>query len=130
MNLAKELYPVFYGMECNYDPIVNHFGKVILRSDDEDYQGDTRVLYQFGEEYGYLIFGWGSCSGCDALQACCNYEELNILIEDLRNNIKRFPNKESALKHFKEYDWEGNCPCSYYGETKEWIAKCIEILSA
>ena len=69
---AKKLYPDFekYYSEGDYDPMVNAFGNVVVRVDDDDYQGDTRVLYNNDGKIGYLVFGWGSCCCCDALQSC------------------------------------------------------------
>lgn len=57
MSIAKTLYEreSFY----DYNPIVNHFGNVVVRVDDDDYQGNTRVLYKNGDIYGLLLFGWG-----------------------------------------------------------------------
>jgi len=60
----------------DYTPLISYFGHIILRVDDTDYQGDSRVLYEEGERYGYLNFGWGSCSGCDSLQACDTASEV------------------------------------------------------
>ena len=80
---AETLYPNFSYCESDYQPIVDSFGNVLIQVDDADYQGDTRVLYEKDGKYGYLNFGWGSCSGCDALQACCNIEEIQELINSL-----------------------------------------------
>ena len=38
----------------------------LLQVDDNDYQGDSRILVRDYHRYGLLLFGWGSCSGCDA----------------------------------------------------------------
>lgn len=54
----------------DYKPIVNSFGKIIIQVNDGDYQEDSYILLEDDGRYGYLSFGWGSCSGCDALQAC------------------------------------------------------------
>lgn len=55
---------------CSYDDLIDSFEvEVLHRLDDEDYQGDTRLLVRDGERYGLITFGWGSCSGCDALES-------------------------------------------------------------
>lgn len=56
---------------CSYDPILNDLGKVLFKLDEGSYSGDTRLIYtDSNSRYGILTFGWGSCSGCDALQSC------------------------------------------------------------
>lgn len=37
--------------------------------------------------YGYLAFGWGSCLGCDALQATESFSELEALRESFHSKI-------------------------------------------
>ena len=109
---AKTLYPnaMSYGYfgVYDYEPIVNGFGKVILQAETDGEQGDTWVLYQDGERFGYLEFGWGSCSGCDALQGCSNYDEVDVLISELKASFKWFEDAQSALTWFNEHDWEGS----------------------
>ena len=39
------------------------------------YQGDEVVLVKKDDKYGILIFGYGSCTGCDALQAAWDDDE-------------------------------------------------------
>ena len=67
---------------CDYRPMIDSFGyEILLQVDDKDYQGDSRLLFRDVSRYGILIFGWGSCSGCDSLQACESLED----VEKLRN---------------------------------------------
>ena len=53
--------------------------KRIHEIDDGDYQGT--LVYVIGStgyqpyEYWYVKVGYGSCSGCDTLQAICGYED-------------------------------------------------------
>lgn len=71
----------------NYDMLVDSFGiESLIHVDDDDYQGSTYILLRDGNRYGILIFGWGSCSGCDTLQD----------ITDNRNKIQ-------VLKDLNEY---------------------------
>lgn len=112
----------------DYQPMIDAFGKIAIQVDDDAFQGDSRVLYDENGKIGCLIFGWGSCSGCDSLQACRGWDDVQELCDELQNDIKWFENKKEALVWFKTHDWEGN----YYGhscETKEFIQKCIEHLS-
>lgn len=128
---AKELYK---GKDFNwgfydYEPIINSLGdEVVIQVDDRDYQGDSRVLYKNKDgKIGILIFGWGSCSGCDALQACGSYDDVDELIEDLRNDIKWFDNKSAALKYVNEKDWELDFSW-HYDETKQFVEKVKKYL--
>lgn len=53
----------------------------LTKIDDGDYQGTLLFLcpiavYQPGEDdYWYVPVSYGSCSGCDTLQAICAYED-------------------------------------------------------
>lgn len=114
MKTAAELYPEYVQQEQeyghfygpgNYQPIIDSFGKVLLQVDDNDYQGDSRILYRIGNRYGYLIFGWGSCSGCDALQGCDTIAHVDELIQRLHNSIVMFDTLEGLQQHFENKDW-------------------------
>lgn len=59
-----------------------------------------------GEKYGFLEIGWGSCSGCDAMMACENYEEMDELIDTLEKSIDWF-NKKSLKEYMDDRDWKG-----------------------
>jgi hypothetical protein len=128
MKKAKEIYDE-KDSYCWYDynPMLKEFGEIVVKVDDEDYQGDSRVLYKYGDKYGWLQFGWGSCSGCDALQGCREIEEVQELMDDLKGRIVWFDNKAEASKFFEEHDWSGD----YTGRDenqKEFIEKCLEEL--
>ena len=92
----------------DYDPMIKAFGNVVIQVSDDGYQGDTRVLYNNKGKIGHLIFGWGSCSGCDALQACESYDDLQELCNELENDIKWFVDAKEALVWFKSHDWQGD----------------------
>lgn len=111
----------------DYQPMLEAFGKIAIQVDDRDYQGDSRLLYDENGKIGYLIFGWGSCSGCDALQACDSIEEVQELCDELQGDIKWFDSKKEALEWFTTHDWEGDF-FSRTEETNEFLQKCIEYL--
>lgn len=82
-----------------------------MKIDDKDYQGDFYILY--GDEggsgpFGFLNFGWGSCSGCDALQACDSWEEIQELYNNLESSILWFNNAKQAFDWFMNHDWDGD----------------------
>jgi hypothetical protein len=110
----KEVYP-----ECNtewgfreaydYDPLLKSFGyDILMKVDDDDYQGDSRILFKHGKKYGLLIFGWGSCSGCDALQACESYEEISDLRDLLYDQIVWRNSAKELREYIDKKDWEGH----------------------
>ena len=97
----------------NYSEIIALFGNPAIEIWQNDYQGDTWVLYD-SPKFGYLSFGWGSCSGCDALESCTKVEELQQLVNELQDSIQWFDSKESAAEWFKNRDWQGQYS---WGET-------------
>ena len=121
-DLARKLYPGFakevdehkpYATpEHGYQPIINHIGSPLIQVDQDDYQGDTWVLYG-PKRWGYLVVGWGSCSGCDALQACSTLEELEKLIHDITESVRWFDSKDDARKFFNDHDWQAEFSSFY-----------------
>ena len=130
MKAAKELYPCeedgYWRAPGDYQPILDTFGNILVQVDDIDWQGDSRVLYKDKGIYGYLQFGWGSCSGCDSLLACDSVEEVQQLMDDLYQSITWFNSASDAIHYFKTHDWEGDY-CSN-SKQKEFVSKVIEKL--
>ena len=137
MSLAEEIYPGclrggrkdVFDSPYDYTPILKSFGNIAVREDENDYQGDSWVLYDNQGRIGYLCFGWGSCSGCDALQACDSYAEIDDLIDSLRNRVKWFDSKFDALEWFKSHDWEGDY-CADIDDFKKFLSKALSYLTA
>lgn len=110
-----------------YQPMLNAFGPIALQVDDDDYQGDSRVLYHEGERWGYLQFGWGSCSGCDALQECASIKEVQKLADGLETQIRWFENAKEALHFFQKHDWETDYSWGTE-EQRQFVDRAIEML--
>lgn len=137
MKTIKECYPddvrddgTLRGWGVSdYDPLLQSLGhEVLLKVDDNDYQGDSRLILKNGDRYGLLIFGWGSCSGCDALQACGTVEEIEELRDGLANGIIWHDSRQAMLDFIKSRDWE--VQFSWHDEeTKEFVEKAIAMLS-
>lgn len=128
---VRKLYPDAtedYFYVGDYQPMIDAFGNMVAQQEIGSYQGDTLVLYDNDGRIGFLVFGWGSCSGCDALQACDNIEEVQELCDDLQRRIEWFNSKEDALKWAKEKDWETEW-FLYEEEGNEFVQKIIEYLS-
>lgn len=103
----------------SYFEIVSKFGNIEIQTHDKDYQGDSFYLLKRGSEYGYLAISWGSCSGCDALQACESYEELQNLVSKLEVSIVWQESIEKMKDWVNARDWQG---------TAEWHAGATEFL--
>jgi hypothetical protein len=131
---ANVLYPKaededeYRGWRDSYQPIIDALGEVLVQVDDQDYQGDSRVLLKGADgRFGHLQFGWGSCSGCDALQACDTRQELQELIDHIAGSVKWFDSPEEALGYFLTHDWEGDYSWRQE-EQKEYVKKAVEAL--
>lgn len=111
-----------------YTDIIGTFEyDVLLQVSDDDYSGDTRVLFRDNRRYGWLQYGWGSCSGCDEYQSICDdLEELQRFQKSLHDSIKWFDDLNKAKVFFEEHDWEGD----YSGreeKQKEFIDQAKDI---
>lgn len=135
LELVREAYPDLneinnqfdYG-PGDYDPLLNTIGQILLKVDDNDYQGDSRVLFIDGLKIGFLMFGWGSCSGCDSLLSCSNFNDIVELRDKLINQIIWFDNKDAARDYIKNKDWELDFS-GHQEETKEFIKQANIVLS-
>lgn len=122
---ARTVYPESGWGWDDYQPMLEAFGTIVVQHDDNDYQGDSRVLYDCNGRIGHLIFGWGSCSGCDALQACGNYTELQGLCDELQDDIQWFDTYSEALEWFLGHDWQGDYG---YESNRPYIDQAVEYL--
>ena len=131
---AIELYPPNedggYALIDDYTPMLECFGTIILRKDEEGYSGDTFALIENAGQFGFLSFQWGSCCVCDALQACSTYEDLDKLLDELRDKIvwKRSVHDMLAFLFFR--DWEGQV--DFWGEDLllEFLCDAVPLLKA
>jgi hypothetical protein len=101
----------------SYEGMVDSFGvDVLLVEESNDYQGDSFYLLKDAEgRYGYLSFGWGSCSGCDAFQAaqCEGGNALEELRDELWEDVKWFDSLDSLRGYLDE-----NSKLNWYGHDK------------
>lgn len=91
----------------SYSDLVESFATIVIQEDDDDYQGDSRLLVtdETGR-YGLLTFGWGSCSGCDALQAAEGDEtEVYKLRDDLARSVHWEDNAADLVAYINAKDW-------------------------
>lgn len=113
----------------DYDPMVECFGDIVVTVSDRDYQGDTRYLLRSGDRWGILVNGWGSCSGCDALQACNSYEDLEKLRAGLGESIEWFDTASACAERLRQKDWEAHHSWRER-ETREFIEKALTALDS
>lgn len=104
MKKVDEIYDNSWGW-WDYQPMLNEFGNIILQKDEQNYQGDSFLIYEKDDKYGYLTFGWGSCSGCDALQGCNSISEVQELMDRLYSSIEWFDSLDALKEYFEETDW-------------------------
>ncbi len=99
--------------------------ETIVKVDEEAYQGDSWALLR-GQDgrLGYLQFGWGSCSGCDALQGCDTPEEVVKLRDELYASIKWFSTIAETKAFFDSHDWEGDYDAD--NESRKLFRKLVE----
>ena len=113
MRTAKELCKLGIlkndGSNYDYGSFLGEFGEIIIQVDSNDYQGDSLLIYKNDKNhFGFLSFGWGSCSGCDALQACDTVEDLQELMDHLYNSIIWFDSKDALSTFVNEHDWKSD----------------------
>lgn len=96
----------FWGAS-DYEPLLQSIGRILVRWDDSDYQGSTVAVMERSGQYGVLIFGWGSCSGCDALQACESYKDIADLRRSLFDSIQ-WGTAEDTIAWMGNHDWAGD----------------------
>lgn len=122
MKKASEIYDNSWGW-WDYQPMLNEFGDILLQKDEQNYQGDSFLIYEKDDKYGYLTFGWGSCSGCDALQGCNSIGEVQELMDRLYSSIEWFDSLDALKEYFKETDW----PLKYEYSIPEFKEFLIEV---
>ena len=132
MRTAKELCELGIlkndGYNRDYGSFLGEFGKIIIKVEDGGYQGDTLLVYKNEKnQFGFLSFGWGSCSGCDALQACDTVEDLQELMDHLYNSIIWFDSKDALSTFVKEHDWDSDyCSETVVAEFLNVINMCFK----
>jgi hypothetical protein len=135
MKAIRDVYPDLeeefgWGGPGDYRPLLESFGyEILLQVDDGDYQGDSRLILRDGGRYGLLIFGWGSCSGCDSLQACCSFKDIEELRDQLHKDIIWKDSREEMLQFVRVRDWETQYSW-HADETKEFVEKALAMLAS
>lgn len=105
---------------------------ILLNHEFGDYQGDLFFLLEDAAptyyRVGFLVFGYGSCSGCDSLQACANKEEVIELRDKLHTEI----HWEDSPKEMLTFLHNRDAPLYWYGAKTNWeefLGKARRVLS-
>lgn len=130
------------GANSGYTELLTRKGplQIIASITEDNYQGDDLWLVKdWGEDpgqtpdrVGFLQIGWGSCSGCDALEDARGYgyydldtpeheldeedikdrretlSKMSALRDALVNDVKWFPTLGELLGWYGSRDWEGS----------------------
>lgn len=76
----------FYAEE-SYSDLVASAGTIIKEWEIGSWSGDLVYLLKNGNKFGFTVLGYGSCTVCDALQACANKEDVDELKADIARGI-------------------------------------------
>jgi hypothetical protein len=107
----------------DYDELVSTFATIAESKMFGSYQGD--ILYFLTNdkgEIGWLVVGYGSCTGCDALEAATSsyagggYEEVCALRDELERDVQWFSSID-ALREWVDQRVSGND--WYWTETED-----------
>ena len=105
-ELIPEDFDYWWG--GTYKELIESLGhQIVVSKDLGAYQGNSLLLLKGEQGWGYLTFGWGSCSGCDWLEGCSNRNELDELRQTLDSQI-RWGSREDTAEFLVSHDWEGD----------------------
>lgn len=115
-ELGRKLWPGAFDQDwhgtSDYTPILEYAGTVLISESDRDYQGDTYALLEKNGAFGFLKFGWGSCSGCDALQACRTYADAGALADNIVEQVVWHTSAKKMIKYLdsanERNEWYAN----------------------
>lgn len=96
-----------------------------------DYQGQYGFLLreESSGRFGVVFISYGSCSGCDALQACQTWDDLSNLRDDVLNTITWFNTPVEAVNWFESRDWETQA-AYYEKDFGQFKIDCISYLAS
>lgn len=93
-----------------------------------DWQGDYAVIFKANDNlFAFTVIGYGSCSGCDVMEACENEKEYKELISDVVNSLKWTTAEEIVAQIKDEYD--DNNWYRHESTFKESVDKLIKAVS-
>ena len=100
----------------------SRFCTVLDSGDAGSYQGDEFYIvsqslgYSDEARYGFGTSGYGSCSGCDALEAACDNKEINEIADQVYNGLRWFESKADLAAFLTTVDAANE----WYANEDEW----------
>jgi hypothetical protein len=86
-----------------------------------DYQGDWVAIVNDEDSWkdnaGFLVYGYGSCSGCDEWQAAETALERVDIVRSMVERVKWF----DSLTDLKEFINGDHPELEWYGHDEEWV---------
>lgn len=112
MSRAQKWFPKEYNPDnyehVSYSDIVSKFGDIVASESFGDWQGEHIFILRKKKrknskpKIGYLVQSYGSCSGCDVLEACSSYKDLDGLINSMEQGIEWYKTKKELLARLDE----------------------------
>lgn len=114
----------------SYEQIVGSWGYDVLEFETfGSYQGDHLALLRRGEEVGLIVFGYGSCSGCDELESIApswwddddpgDWRPVIDLSDRLRKSVHWSPSRDDLR------EWIDATPENHWWSYEDEIARWL-----
>ncbi len=102
-----------------YTTLVEKRAEILAHEYLGSYQGDVVFLVDGAEGFGLLVIGYGSCSGCDALEACESQEQVDKIGESILEGIKWFDTLQEAKDYILNNDIQ---ELKWYAHDAAWAS--------
>lgn len=105
---------------------------VLLSSQFGSWQGDYAVVVSNPEgQFAMTVFGYGSCSGCDALEGAETWEDIEVMADSFSSNLTWFNSPQEVYEaaaaaeaeeaaKYSWYEHDSEYPVWVEGELKAW----------
>ena len=105
----EELFKKNEGDWSGFDPypeyksLLESTGVVVVAEEMVgDYQGDYLYLVRGDKGWGFVVQGYGSCSGCDALEAATSLKDLDNIRQEMSRSTHWEKTKADMLGYFEQ----------------------------
>lgn len=119
---------------CYQDLVSTFCDSILVDTECGSYSGDSLLLLKAGERIGLLSFGWGSCSGCDALQGALLYgngddADVDALRDDLARSVVWKDVAAEMLAYLEAKDWDATYHAGEGDHVVEFMAAARKALA-
>lgn len=120
----------YWSIEASYEDAF-HDCETLIWEAVGDYQGDYFVLVKGPDgRYGFTVIGYGSCSGCDGLQATTGYgeepgEPRNAKVKEVAEYLQRdrdavhWEDTKEAMKRYLETECDREMKETYISNEEQ-----------